>query len=196
MGLLLFHGKQQPHCKIREPVIHPSGRKHYHPPLPFTPQGIKFPKFQTYKLNHCKHLPLKWPFPTAQTDDDTNCQNHDRNLEHLPETKTIFENLGKSKGIWERCNLSIVALEQKKMQLFQQHTKWSSLFCVGIVTHSNKTFAIEKTRYTLGRKYHGNLDTKSYYFKGILKFSKKNVQRRKLCEGKEIENILEYSEIF
>jgi hypothetical protein len=90
MDLPLFHGKQQPYHKIREPFIHPSGRKHYHPPLPFTPQGIKFPRFQTYMLNHCKHLPLKLPLPTAQTDgddDDTNCQNHDRNLEHCQRPK-------------------------------------------------------------------------------------------------------------
>jgi hypothetical protein len=96
MGLLLFHGKQQPYRKNREPSIHPSGTKHYHPPLPFTPQGIKSPRFQTYKLNHCKHLPLKLPFPTTQTDDDdddddTNCQNHDRNLEHWQRLKPFLK---------------------------------------------------------------------------------------------------------
>jgi hypothetical protein len=115
----------------------------------------------------------------------------------LAETKTIFEILGKSKGIWERCNLSIVALEQKNAAVSTTtHTNWSSLFCVGIVTDSNKTFAIGKTRYTLGSKYHGNLDTNHITLRYFEIFKKKKNQRRKLCEGKEIENILEYSEIF
>lgn len=99
----------------------------------------------------------------------------------MAETKTIFEILGKSKGIWERCNLSIVALEQKNAAVSTTHTKRSILFCVGIVTHSNKTFAIGKTRYTLGSKYHGNLDTNHITLRYFEIFKKKKKIKEENC---------------
>jgi hypothetical protein len=68
----------------------------------------------------------------------------------------------KAKGFGKDATYQLLLLNKKNAAVSTtQHTKRSSLFCVGIVTHSNKTFAIEKTRYTVGSKYHGNLDTKS-----------------------------------
>jgi hypothetical protein len=72
----------------------------------------------------------------------------------------------KAKGFGKDATYQLLLLNKKNAAVSTTHTQNSQVCFVSELSHiPTKLLPLKRQRYTVGSKYHGNLDTKSYYFK-------------------------------